>query len=199
MGISIDVRSILPRKGEHHPPMFYPHQAFILEKIRESFDWEIIPWEEPSEKEGLTDTSCSWSRFNPLIGVATAITNNIDASEIDIDQIIKQELGEKENRRFPHFLRRSKYSSIYLPVDVNEIVFFDDDEGTVVSVGSSAKLEKELLEIQSYLKRVTLLKGKDQVYSQSSISWIDLMDLVEILLKGTRESQVENLPFELLW
>ena len=103
MSISIDVESIITPKEKHSWPALYAHQLFRVNKIKDIFGWENVPWEEPSNKSGLTATSSSWTTFSPLIGVSLAIINNVNVAEINIDQMLNLVIGEHEYNAFPHF------------------------------------------------------------------------------------------------
>jgi hypothetical protein len=205
MGLSFGVESIIPVRNRPRPPQWYVHQAFIVEQIRKRFGWEKVPWEEPSSKTGLV-SSCGLGGFTSLIGLGITIANEIDARHLTFHQVSQRIVTEKGSQKFPHFLCRSDYTnlimlySIYLPIEFEiPFSFVVDYPEYIVTVGSSARLEKELTGIKYYLNRFIKFQSEKMEYLKFVDFWESEMRLLDLFIEGCQDSQVKNLPFQLTY
>jgi hypothetical protein len=206
MGICFDVHSIV-----HTPPyppivpgskveaQWYDQQWDYVHDFCQHFGWKSTPWEEPSDRHGKEDYSCSWSRFDLLRAVAVcAAQDRRFVTQADA----WAHAGPIESAgRFLHILDRgdSSYTALYVPVGITVPAHFATSSiWDVITVASSIRLQHELEDLGGVLATYIAEQGTkgivDPVDDHLGYTWDALEDLCTRLTALAHESQSFKLP-----
>lgn len=216
MGVSLYVESLRTHERLNSP---WEHQRQAkLDIICAAFNWEKVPWKEPSQEKGL-GTSLGATRYNYVLEIAWVVEYLNGEWENYIEEIIGLvqsprrindlcALLNNHSKRFAHLLYQdvlATYRNIYLPVEFaipiyTEVPVFGwsglTDEREAFAFASSVNLANELAELEPVIKQIVSLKGADTpVSSENSHTWEGVLHACQVLEWGARDSIRVNLPF----
>jgi hypothetical protein len=190
MGTTIFVQSVIYPRSRARAESLYQKQGGWQEikTICKAFEWDKVPWEDPSEQHGIR-TSANTSRYYLLLVVARALDKGVKG----------------DYKRFPHLLEYLNYmngSLIYMPIELPHPVHLQCECGLdytyPLMIGSAPCLSDEVDELEPLVSQIVAEKGAEttvmEYHNLAGHRWSGVYDLCRVLQTATKDSQELKLP-----
>ena len=193
MGFCFEVASLVhdPQNPAllHNPPAkaeWLQNRWEVIRLICQHFEWQEVPWQEPSRRRGREADCAGWEQYDWL---RQLVSDNRTPSSII------------SSHAFPHLSDRndSRYAAIYIPIPFEQpFQIHTSFYWGVCTVGSSVCLRDELQILQELLPHCRE-RELTKAIMKTAEEWQALEDFRRILHTYAQESVDLLLPLQMTW